>query len=159
MIELMDAVKMIVKVKYHSDIDPIVNTEKGDWYDLRSESDIFIPEASAARIRLGVSMELPEGYEAIIAPRSSMFDKFGLICTNSIGIIDNSYRGNNDVWQFPVYCLEGKDMIDGRRGTLIKKNTRICQFRIIFNQPALHFEVVDNLEGADRDGFGSTGIW
>ena len=102
-------------------------------------------------------MELPEGYEAIIAPRSSTFKNLGLFLTNGIGIIDNAYHGDNDIWQFPARCEEQRTMMNGKAGTLVRKNDRICQFRLLENQPRISFAEVDHLEGEDRGGFGSTG--
>lgn len=100
-------------------------------------------------IALGVSMKLPEGYEAHIVPRSSTFKKWGIIQTNHMGVIDNSYSGNNDIWCMPVIA---------ERDTEIKTNDRICQFRIVKKQPEIEFVEVDYLSGADRGGFGSTGV-
>lgn len=130
----------------------------GDWVDLRSAEDVWIPEGEFALIDLGVSMDMPFGYEAHIAPRSSLFKNYGLIQTNSIGIIDNSYNGNNDRWKLPVFCLQGRDFVDGRKGTKVHLNDRICQFRIFENQPVINFIEVDNLVNDDRGGFGSTGV-
>lgn len=146
-----------IQIKYHADINHIVKTDNGDWYDLRAAEDTFIPVGEYAMIPLGVSMKLPEGYEAIVAPRSSTFKNYGIILVNSIGIIDNSYCGTNDVWQYLAYCVKGSYIKDGIRGAYIKKNDRICQFRILKNQPEVEFVEVDELEDADRGGIGSTG--
>lgn len=121
---------------------------KSDWIDLRASEDVHIRKGEFALIPLGVAMKLPEGYEAIIAPRSSTFKNYGIIQTNSIGIIDNTYCGDNDMWRMPVYAT---------RSIVICANERICQFRIIENQPKIIFNRVDKLEYADRSGFGSTG--
>lgn len=129
-----------------------------DWIDLRAAEDVWIPEGEFALIDLGVSMDLPEGYEAHVIPRSSLFKNFGLIQTNSMGLIDNSYCSNNDRWKFPAFCLQGRDFVDGRKGTFVRLNDRICQFRIVQNQPKVTFREVDNLAGAVRGGFGSTGV-
>jgi len=99
-------------------------------------------------IPLGVAMELPEGYEAHIAPRSSTFKNFGILMTNHLGIVDNSYCGPNDWWYFPALAM---------RDTVIEAGERICQFRIQKNQPTLVFDEVDELTGKDRGGLGSTG--
>ena len=139
---------MKIKVKYHTDILPLEMNDKGDWVDLRAAKDMKLWEGCNYRIPLGISVELPEGYEAHIAPRSSTFKKWGIIQTNSVGIIDNSYCGDNDIWMMPVYAT---------RFTKIKKNDRICQFRIVEKQPYLEFETVDHLCNEDRGGFGSTG--
>lgn len=138
---------MKIKVKYHTDILPLEMNEKGDWVDLRAAEDMIL-RPGFSRIPLGISVELPEGYEAHIAPRSSTFKNWGIIQTNSVGVIDNSYCGDNDIWMMPVYAI---------RDTYINKNDRICQFRIVEKQPHLEFETVDHLGNEDRGGFGSTG--
>lgn len=151
---------MDVKIKYHADIEPLeyIGGDKSNWIDMRAAEDAFIPVGEHQLISLGVSMELPEGYEAHIVPRSSTFKNYGIIMTNSTGIIDESYKGDSDIWKFPAYCLEGRDIIDGRVGTVIRKNDRICQFRIMKRQPDFRFVAVDILWNADRGGIGSTGV-
>lgn len=129
-----------------------------DWIDLRAAEDIWIPEGEFALIDLGVSIDMPYGYEAHVIPRSSLFKNFGLIQTNSMGLIDNSYCSDNDRWKFPAYCLQGRDFIDGRKGTMVHLNDRICQFRVVENQPSITFREVDSLSGVTRGGFGSTGV-
>ncbi len=121
---------------------------KSDWIDLRAAEDISLKKGESALIHLGVAMKLPEGYEAHIVPRSSTFRNFGLIQTNHMGVIDETYCGPTDWWRMPVYAV---------RDTVVLKNDRICQFRIIRHQPRLVFEEVAALEGKDRGGFGSTG--
>lgn len=149
--------KQKIRIKYHTDIDKIGKIANGDWVDLRAAEDVFIPQGQYRMFSLGVSMELPEGYEAIVAPRSSTFKNYGIILVNSIGIIDNSYCGTNDVWRYLAYCVEGNTMVNGVHGTLIKKNDRVCQFRILKNQPEIEFEEVEELDGDDRGGIGSSG--
>ena len=137
-----------IKIKYHDDILPIEAISKGDWIDLRAAWDVRLGPGAFKLISLGVSMQLPEGYEAHIVPRSSTFKHWGIIQANHMGVIDNSYCGDNDIWMFPAIAT---------RGTEIHKNDRICQFRIVRKQPKIEFEVVDGLDGDDRGGFGSTG--
>ena len=137
-----------IKVKYHTDILPIEINDKGDWIDLRAAEDMKLWAGHDYYIPLGISVELPEGYEAHIAPRSSAFKRWGIIQANSVGVIDHSYCGDNDIWMMPVYAT---------RFTKIHKNDRICQFRIVEKQPHLEFEVIDHLGNEDRGGFGSTG--
>ena len=137
-----------IKVKYHTDILPLEINDKGDWIDLRAAEDMKLWAGHDYYIPLGISVELPEGYEAHIAPRSSAFKRWGIIQANSVGVIDNSYCGDNDIWMMPVYAT---------RFAEIKKNDRICQFRIVEKQPHLEFETVDHLGNEDRGGFGSTG--
>lgn len=148
-----------IKIKYHDEtIQKIKKMEKGDWIDLRSAEDVFIPVGDSAMISLGISMKLPNGYEAHIAPRSSTFKNFGIILVNSIGIIDNSYCGNDDIWKFPAICIKGNHRQCEVFGSKISKNDRICQFRIVEKQPEIQFEEVDFLDLSNRGGFGSTGI-
>lgn len=139
---------MVIKVKYFTDIDPICATKGGDWYDLRAAEDIAMNAGEFKLIPLGVAMKLPSGYEAHVAPRSSTYKNYRITEVNSIGIIDNSYCGDNDQWYFPAKADED---------TFIPKNTRICQFRIMEKQTPIAFETVDHLDSPDRGGFGSTG--
>ena len=122
--------------------------EKSDWIDLRASEDVDLKTGEFALIPLGVAMKLPKGFEAHVVPRSSTFKNYGIIQTNSIGIIDGSYCGDGDMWKMPVYAT---------RDTHIGKNERICQFRIFANQPTIIFHEVETLSGPNRDGFGSTG--
>ena len=140
-----------IKIKYHTDkIDKLTYVDgKSDWIDLRAAEDVELKKGEFRLINLGISMKLPEGYEAIIAPRSSTFKNFGIIQSNSIGVIDETYCGNEDVYRYPVYAV---------RDTQIHVNDRICQFRIQKHQPKIVFDEVENLDGPARGGFGSTGI-
>ena len=140
----------MIRIKYHTDIDKLENIEgaKSDWIDLRAAEDVEMKTGDFKLISLGVAMELPDGYEAHIVPRSSTFMKYGVIQTNHYGVIDSSYRGDNDIWMFPAYAL---------RDTVIHKNDRICQFRIFEKMPEINFKEVDSLNNKDRGGFGSTG--
>lgn len=148
-----------LKIKYHADINKIEQFNNGDFIDLRAAESVFIKEGTSKLISLGISVKLPEGYEAHILPRSSTFKNFGIILTNGMGVIDNSYSGDNDIWMMNYYCLEGKSINPqtGERGTYIDKNTRIGQFRIVKNQEKINFIEVEELEGENRGGFGSTG--
>lgn len=138
-----------IKIKYFDqEIDKIQKISVGDWIDLRSAEIVFLKKGEYALIRLGVGMILPDGYEAHVLPRSSTPSKFGIILANSMGIIDNSYSGDADEWKFPAVAI---------RDTVIHKNDRICQFRIVKNQPGITFEVVDHLRENSRGGIGSTG--
>jgi len=140
-----------IQIRYVSDaierLQPI--GEKSDWIDLRAAEEVSLKKGEFRLISLGVAMKLPEGYEAHVVPRSSTYKNFGLIQANSMGVVDNSYCGDNDVWRFPALAV---------RDTEIHVNDRICQFRIMKNQPSLRFEEVAHLESADRGGFGSTGV-
>lgn len=138
-----------IKIRYlETGLVEIKVTEIGDWIDLRSAETVCLYKGEKALLRLGVAMKLPDGYEAILAPRSSTFKNYGIIQTNGIGIIDSTYCGNNDEWLMPVLAT---------RETMIHKNDRICQFRIQKKQPTIKFVVVDKLGDEDRGGFGSTG--
>jgi dUTP pyrophosphatase len=141
---------MKIKIKYFNDkLKRIKKISIGDWIDLRAAETIVLKKDEFKLIPLGVAMELPQGYEAHIVPRSSTFKNFGIIQTNHMGIIDESYKGNNDQWFFPAYAL---------RDTVINLNDRICQFRIMQKMPKIEFVEVENLNNKDRKGFGSTGI-
>lgn len=139
-----------IKIKYLN--DDITRLEyidgKSDWIDLRAAEEVELKAGEFKLIHLGVAMQLPEGYEAHIVPRSSTFKKWGIIQTNHCGIVDNSYCGPNDWWRMPVFAL---------RDTKIEINDRICQFRIQKNQPTLVFNEVEEREANNRGGFGSTG--
>ena len=154
----------IIKIKYHDfEIERLEKIKVGDWIDLRAAEDAFIPQGGYELISLGVSMKLPDGYEAHVLPRSSTFKNFGIIMTNSMGIIDNSYSGTNDIWRFPAYCLRGNKWVTMPNGEYfygvhIHKGDRIAQFRIMKTQPKIDFDEVMFLDEVDRNGFGSTGI-
>lgn len=137
-----------IKVKYLRDIKPIKQIKNGDWIDLVAAKSFALRKGDFVNIPLGVAMELPAGYEALVAPRSSTARHLGILMSNSIGIIDESYKGDNDEWHFPCYAL---------RETYIRKNERICQFRIIEHQPQVKLVEVDHLGNEDRGGLGSTG--
>lgn len=139
-----------IKIKYVSKkLKRLENIEgKSDWIDLRAAEDVHMNAGEFKLISLGVAMQLPDGYEAHIVPRSSTFKNFGVIQTNHMGVIDNSYCGDNDIWRFPAYAI---------RDTDIKFNDRICQFRIMKKQPEIIFEEVKKLDNVDRGGIGSTG--
>ncbi len=139
-----------IHIKYFSDaIEKLDYIDgKSDWIDLRASEEVSLKAGDFALIPLGVAMELPKGYEAYLAPRSSTFKNWGLLQTNSIGIVDGSYCGDNDMWRMPVYAT---------RDVTIHINDRIAQFRIMENQPKIRFEEVTALENQDRGGFGSTG--
>ena len=142
--------KMNIKIKYHTDdIEKLRYIDgKSDWIDLRAAEDVELKVGEFALISLGISMQLPKGYEAHIVPRSSTFKNFGIIQTNHQAVIDESYCGDNDIWRFHAIAM---------RDTKIYKGDRICQFRIMEKQPELRFVEVDKLEGPSRGGFGSTG--
>lgn len=139
-----------IKIKYFVDgIDPLCYVAgKSDWIDLHAAEDVTLKAGEFRLIPLGVALALPEGYEAHIVPRSSTFKNYGILQTNSMGVVDCSYCGDNDQWRMPVYAT---------RDVTIEKNARICQFRIMKNQPELCFIRVEHLDGPDRGGFGSTG--
>lgn len=120
----------------------------GDWIDLKTAEEVTLKQGEYKEISLGIAMEIPAGYEAIVAPRSSTFKKYGIIMVNNIGIIDESYNGDGDIWRYPALAL---------RDTEIPEGTRIAQFRLISHQPFIKFKLVDTLGNDDRGGIGSTG--
>lgn len=140
-----------IKIKYFTDkMEKLRYIDgKSDWIDLRAAEDVTLKAGEFKLIPLGVAMELPKGYEAHVVPRSSTFKNFGVLQTNSMGVIDETYCGDNDQWFFPALAM---------RDTQIKVNDRICQFRIMKHQPQIDFEETDKLENSDRGGHGSTGV-
>ena len=139
---------MNIEVKYWDGLSEIFQAHVGEWYDLRAALDVHMMPNMFFKIPLGVAMKLPEGYEAHVVPRSSTFERYGIIMTNGIGIIDSLYCGDNDYWSFPAL---------GFRDRWIHKNDRICQFRIMPVQPEVNFQKVASLDNPDRGGFGSSG--
>jgi dUTP pyrophosphatase len=139
-----------IKIKYFNEqIEKLQYIEnKSDWIDLRAAEKVELKAGEFKLIPLGIAMELPKGYEAHIVPRSSTFKNFGILQTNSTGIVDESYSGDNDQWFFPALAM---------RDTVIDVNDRICQFRIVEHQPRIEFIEVVELGNADRGGHGSTG--
>lgn len=141
---------MRIKIKYFSkDIIKLKFIEgKSDWIDLRAAERVELKKGEYKLIKLGVGMELPKGYEALVVPRSSTFKTFGILQANSMGVVDESYSGDNDEWRFPALAV---------KDTVIEVNDRICQFRIMKHQDVFEFEEVTKLNEVDRGGFGSTG--
>ena len=138
-----------IKIKYLNDsIERVSKIEKGDWIDLRSAEDVELKQGDFKLIPLGVAMELPKGYEAHVVPRSSTFKKWGIIQTNHMGVIDESYCGDEDWWFMPILAM---------RDTKIEKGDRVCQFRIEKKMPKVKFETVEVLGNKNRGGHGSTG--
>ena len=139
-----------IRIKYfHEDMEKLTYIDgKSDWIDLRAAEDVEMKAGEFKLVPLGIAMELPKGYEAHVVPRRSTYKNFGIIQTNHMGVIDESYCGDNDQWFFPAYAL---------RDTKISKGDRICQFRIMEHQPAIEFEETDSLDHEDRGGIGSTG--
>lgn len=141
---------IVLKIKYHDPITPLgyIGNHKSDWVDLRAAEDVVLKKGEFKLISLGISIQLPKGYEAHIVPRSSTFKNFGIIQTNHQGVVDESYCGNDDKWFFPAYAL---------RDTVINFDERIAQFRIIKKMPEIRFLTVDDLSNDNRGGHGSTG--
>lgn len=132
------------------DSEPLTYVEgKSDWIDLRAAQEVTFEAGEFKLIPLGIAVKLPEGFEAHVAPRSSTFKHFGLLQVNGVGVVDSSYCGDHDEWFVPMLAT---------RPVTVHKGDRICQFRIMANQPALKFVPVEHLCGEDRGGFGSTGI-
>ena len=136
---------MKVKINPHGNPVPVSH---GEWVDLYTAEDVEMGPLDFKVISLGVAMELPKGYYAQIVPRSSTCKNYGVIMANSIGIIENSYCGNDDVWAFPAVAI---------RRTKIPKGTRLCQFQLVKQAEPIEFEEVDDLGNPNRGGIGSTG--
>lgn len=146
----MDLDFQTIKIKYLNDtIEKLEYIDgKSDWIDLRAAEEVKLQKGDFKMIHLGIAMELPKGYEACVIPRSSTYKNFGLIQSNHMGLIDESYCGPNDWWRLPVIAM---------RDTVVHVNDRICQFRIQKHQPKIEFQEVEELKGQNRGGFGSTG--
>lgn len=140
-----------IKIQYLDDsISKLCYVDgKSDWIDLAAAETVVLKAGEFRLIHLGVAMKLPEGFEAHLAPRSSTFKNFGILQTNSVGVVDSSYCGAEDWWKMPVYAT---------RDVTIEKGSRIAQFRIMENQPKIQFEESE-LENKNRGGFGSTGTF
>lgn len=153
---------MIIRIKYFEGATKLKKIKKGNWIDVYSNKDVFIRVGERAMIPLGFALELPQGWEAHLAPRSSTFKTWGIIETNSVGVVDDTYIGDNDQWHMPVYCLQGKDkeVFDGveEEGTWIRQGDKIGQFRIMEVMPEIEFDEVETFGNADRGGFGTTGV-
>ena len=152
---------MRIRIKYFEDAVRLQKISKGNWIDVYANKDVFVPVNERAMIPLGFALELPEGWEGHLAPRSSTFKTWGIIQTNSVGVVDDTYIGDNDQWHMPVYCLQGTnvEIVNGeeQKGTWIRKGDKVGQFRIMEVMPAIEFEEVESFGNADRGGFGSTG--
>ena len=140
----------VIKIRYLTDaIEKLRYIDgKSDWIDLRAAETVTLKAGDSCLIPLGIALALPAGYEAHVVPRSSTFRRYGILQTNSMGIIDESYCGDEDEWKLPVYAT---------RDCVIEQNDRIAQFRIMEHQPAIEFEEVESLGNESRGGFGSTG--
>ena len=139
----------IVDIKYLPGAHELEQVEWGSWIDLYTYEETSLKQGDQKYINLGVAMKLPEGYEAIVAPRSSTFKNWGITQTNSIGVIDSTYCGDNDIWMFPAHAT---------KTITIPAGTRICQFRIQKEQPKITFNKVETLGEKDRGGLGSSGL-
>jgi len=140
---------MDILVKYFkADTKRIARIEKGDWIDLSSDDTIHLSPGDFKLVPLGIAVKLPIGYEAHLAPRSSTFKNWGVIQTNGVGIVDESYCGDGDQWFMPVYAT---------RETTINRGDRICQFRIVQKMPIVNIIEAEKMEDKNRGGHGSTG--
>ena len=166
LIEKGEDEKMKMRIKYFDGATKMEKIAKGNWIDVYSNADIFVPVGERAMIPLGFALELPQGWEGHLAPRSSTFKSWGIIQTNHVGVVDDTYIGDNDQWHMPVYCLTANckvneneiPTVDGRQGVWIRKGDKIGQFRIMEVMPEIEFDEVESFGNADRGGFGTTGV-
>lgn len=143
-----------IKIKYmHPDTKRLEAIDIGDWIDMYADEQIVMYPGQFINIPLGVAMELPRGYEAHLAPRSSTFKTWGILAANSFGVIDESYKGDNDEWHFPAFFPVGGTL----KQTVIHRGDKIAQFRIMKKMPRIDFIEVESLGNPDRGGLGSTG--
>ena len=148
-VQLTNADNAVVSIRYLPGAPHLELNEKGDWVDLYTYEDFSLGPDEFYLVNLGVAMKLPDGFEAHVAPRSSTFKRWGILQANSVGIIDNSYCGDTDIWMMPIYTT---------RAISVPKGTRLCQFRLVRKQPNIVFHEVDTLNSKSRGGFGSTGV-
>lgn len=160
--------KLKMRIKYFEGATKLQKISKGNWIDVYANKDVFVPVGERAMIPLGFALELPQGWEGHLAPRSSTFKTWGVIQTNHVGVVDDTYIGDNDQWHMPIYCLQGKDSIPNIdmnkmfpiqgdiEGTWIRQGDKIGQFRIMEVMPKIEFEEVETFGNADRGGFGTT---
>lgn len=177
--------KLKIKVKrLNKNIDLPEVIDRGDFIDLRAAEEVAMhaPQAGVLKrhkvngveyshrdvefdsklIPLGVAMQLPKGFIAVPVPRSSTYKEYGITQANSIGVIDQTYCGDNDEWKFHAIAY---------RDTVIPEGDRICQYEIRLSQKATIWQKlkwlfssgveiveVESLNGTDRGGFGSTGV-
>lgn len=148
---------MKLKIKYFNNAKKLEKISKGNWIDVYANADVFVVKNHSETIPLGFALELPKGWEGHLAPRSSTFKTWGIIQTNSVGVVDDTYIGDDDEWSMPVYCLEPKSYSNGLAGTWIRKGDKIGQFRIMEVMPDIEFEKVEEFDNPNRGGFGTTG--
>ena len=139
-----------LKIKYHvKELEKLCYIDgKSDWIDLRVAENVSMKQGEYRLISMGISVEIPKGYEILIVPRSSAYKNFGILQTNAMGVVDESFCGDNDIIHMPILAM---------RDTEIHINDRIGQFRLMPHQPEVHFIEVDHLDNEDRGGFGTTG--
>lgn len=156
--ELTKKQPLKMRIKYFEGATKLQKITKGNWIDVYANKDVFVPVGERAMIPLGFALELPQGWEGHLAPRSSTFKTWGIIQTNHVGVVDDTYIGDNDQWHMPVYCLQakGKEEVAGQIGTWIRQGDKIGQFRIMEVMPEIEFEEVESFGNADRGGFGTT---
>ena len=139
-----------LKIKYHvKELEKLRYIDgKSDWIDLRVAENVSMKQGEYRLISMGISVEIPKGYEMLIVRRSSAYKNFGILQTNAMGVVDESFCGDNDIIHMPILAM---------RDTEIHINDRIGQFRLMPHQPEVHFIEVDHLDNEDRGGFGTTG--
>lgn len=153
--------RMRIKIKtFGNQVMPEI-IDKGDFIDLRANKTIRMNKSDFKVIPLGVAMQLPDGFEAIVVSRSSTYKNYKIFNPGALGVIDGSYSGNEDEWKYPAYAL---------KDTVVKEGDRICQFRIQLSQKASFWQKLkwlfsnkitlvktDTLSSVNRGGLGSTG--
>ena len=128
-----------LKIKYHvKELEKLRYIDgKSDWIDLRVAENVSMKQGEYRLISMGISVEIPKGYEMLIVPRSSAYKNFGILQTNAMGVVDESFCGDNDIIHMPILAM---------RDTEIHINDRIGQFRLMPHQPEVHFIEVDHLD-------------
>lgn len=146
----MEQSQILVKVKRFDQSLPLpaYQTTGAAGFDVYAREEVTIEPNQVGRVPLNVAIELPVGYWAMIAARSSLH-KRGLMLANGIGVADEDYCGDDDEYQAALLNFSNQPVT-------IDKGERICQI-VIVPRPQVQLEAVDHLGNASRGGFGSTG--
>ena len=130
---------------------PLYQTPLSAGMDVRAdlEQSVTLAPLGRAMIPTGLYVELPEGYEMQVRPRSGLAAKHGVTVLNSPGTIDADYRG-----EIKVILVNLSDT-----PFIVNPGERIAQM-VIARYEHVEWDEVETLDGTDRGegGFGSTGV-
>jgi len=128
---------------------PEYKTRGSVAFDLYSRINIIIPPKELRFVPLNVIISIPEDYFMMLAARSSLPIKKGLMCANSIGIVDTDFCGEQDEWRFEAYNFTGLPVT-------IARGERIAQALLIKFEKA-EITSATTVIAESRGGIGSTG--